>query len=326
MQSSLTIVTYHYIRELPYTRYPKIKGLLVSQFKEQLAYMEKYYQFISIEDCINSIYFDGKLPSNAILLTFDDAYIEHYMSVFPILEERGIQGCFFPPGKAILKHEILDVNKIHFILAQTSNIHNLLSDVYNCLDKYRLEYSLESNQFYFSKLAHANRFDSKEIIFVKRLLQVELEENLRNRITNELFKKYITLDEEAFSRELYMSMDQLKHMVRNGMYIGSHGYDHYHLNTLSPEKQEQEIDLSLEFLKKVGQQTDNWVMCYPYGAYNSSLTEILKKKHCKLALTTKVGIASLSKDNALTLERLDTNDLPKAVNAEMNLWTKKVLC
>ena len=96
MQSLLTIVMYHYVRELPYTRYPKIKGLLVSQFKEQLAYLEKYYQFVTIEDCINFIYFDGELPSNAILLTFYDAYIEHYMSVFPLLEERGIQGCFFP--------------------------------------------------------------------------------------------------------------------------------------------------------------------------------------------------------------------------------------
>lgn len=325
MQNPLTIVMYHYVRELSHTRYPKIKGLKESQFREQLAYLEKHYQFITMDDCINAIYFDGNLPSNAILLTFDDAYIDHFITVFPILEERGLQGSFFPPGKAILKHEVLDVNKIHFLLATTSNIHDLLSDVYNCLDKYRSEYSLESNNFYFSKLAKASRFDSKEIFFIKRLLQVELEETLRNQIINELFKKFITSDEEAFSRELYMSMDQLKHMARNGMYIGSHGYDHYHLDKLSPEKQEQEIDLSLEFLKKVGVPTDNWVMCYPYGSYNNSLIEILIKKNCKLALTTKVNIASLNKENAFTLERLDTNDLPKEGNVEANPWTKKIL-
>ena len=37
------------------------------------------------------------------------------------------------------------------------------------------------------------------------------------------------LKEEAFSRELYMSMDQIKCMVDCGMHIGSHGYDHYWL-------------------------------------------------------------------------------------------------
>lgn len=323
----ITIVMYHFVRELQYTRYPKIKGLLTSQFKEQLTYIEKHYQFVTIEDCINAIYSENfeSFPSNAILLTFDDAYIDHFTTVFPLLEEKSIQGCFFPPAKAILKHEVLDVNKIHFLLASVSNIHGLLHDLYICLDKYRSEYSLENNDYYFSKLAKANRFDPKEVIFIKRLLQVELEEKLRNLIVNELFKKYVTNDEQAFSRELYMNIDQLKCMARNGMYIGSHGYDHYWLNTLSPEKQEKEIDLSLEFLKEVGSPTDNWVMCYPYGAYNSSLIDILIKKNCKLALTTKVDIASLNKDNAFTLERLDTNDLPKVANSGANLWTKKAL-
>ena len=315
---------YHYVCELPYTRFPQIKSLPVSQFKEQLTFMEKYYQFVTVDDCINAIYSNADIPSNAILLTFDDGYIDHFTNVFPILEEKGIQGCFFPPAKAILQQEVLNVNKIHFLLASVSNIDNIIQDVYKCLDEYRSEYSLESNDYYFSKLAVANRMDTKDVIFVKRLLQVELEEPLRNLILAELFRKYVSNDEETFSRELYMSIDQLRCMARNGMYIGSHGYDHYWLNALPLEDQEREIDLSLQFLKEIGAPTDNWVMCYPYGAYDNSLIEILKKKNCRLALTTKVDIAGLNKENAYTLERLDTNDLPKDANAEVNLWTKKI--
>jgi len=323
--NQITIVMYHYVRELKYTRYPQIKGLLTSQFREQLNYMEKYYQFVTVNDCIDAIYSNGELPSNAILLTFDDGYIDHFNTVFPILHERGIQGCFFPPAKVILEHEVLDVNKIHFILASCSNIHDILKDIYTCLDKYRSEYSLENNDYYFSKLAQANRFDPKEILFVKRLLQVELEETLRNLIVDELFQKYVSNNEKSFSRELYMDVDQIKCMVRNGMYIGSHGYDHYFLDNLSPDKQEKEINLSLQFLKKVGSPIDNWVMNYPYGVYNNSLIDIIRKKNCKFALTIKVGIASLSKDNAFTLERLDTNDLPKVANTRANKWTRKTV-
>lgn len=291
----ITIVMYHFVRELQYTRYPKINALLTSQFKEQLAYMKKYYEFVMLEDCINEVYSErNDFPSNAILLTFDDGYIDHFTTVFPLLEEKGIQGCFFPSAKAILKNEVLDVNKIHFLLASVPNINDLLRNIYNCLDRYRSTYSLESNDYYFSKLAKDTRFDTKEIVFVKRLLQVELEEKLRKSITDELFKKYVTNDESAFSRELYMDIEQLKCMARNGMYIGSHGYNHYWLDTLSPEEQEMEIDLSLNFLKKVGAMSDNWVMCYPYGSYNDSLIGILKKKQCKLALSTKFDIACLS--------------------------------
>ena len=122
-----------------------------------------------------------------------------------------------------------------------------------------------------------------------------------------------------------MDSNQLKCMVRNGMYVGSHGYNHYFLNLLSLEKQEREIDLSLQFLKDIGSPTQNWAMCYPYGAYNDSLIHLLKSKNCKLGLTTKSSIANLNRDNAFTLERLDTNDFPKIAHAEMNAWTKKLL-
>lgn len=326
MSQKLTVVMYHYVREIPFTRYPEIKGLLTSQFKEQLAYLKKYYTFVTVADCLSALYNETNLPSNACLLTFDDAYIDHFVTVFPILEENRIQGCFFLPAKAILTHEVIDVNKIHFILTSAyKDLGQLISDIYACLDKYRSQYQLKSNSHYYSKLAVKYRFDPAEIIFIKRLLQVELEENVRKLITDELFQKYVTKDEKSFSRELYMDLDQIKCMSRNRMYIGSQGSDHCWLNKLPPERQESEIDESLKFLGLVNAPTENWVMCYPYGAYNDSLIEILKKKGCSFAFTSKLGIANFCKENAYTLERLDTNDLPKTANSEPNLWTKKVI-
>jgi len=61
-------------------------------------------------------------------------------------------------------------------------------------------------------------------------------------------------------------------------------------------------------------------MCYSYGIYNDSLIEILKKKGCALGFTTEVNIANFSKENAYTLERLDTNDFPKLSYSEPNIW------
>ena len=150
--NQLTIIMYHYVRELKNSRYPRINALLTSQFIAQLSYLEKHYSFVTMDDCLGAIYSDTSLPSNAVLLTFDDGYLDQYLNVFPILHDRGIQGCFFPPAKAIIYNEVLDVNKIHFIIASVSNIDDLLSDVYQYLDKYRSEYSLESNEYYFSKL------------------------------------------------------------------------------------------------------------------------------------------------------------------------------
>ena len=302
---------YHYVRDLRYTRYPNIKGLDVREFKNQLRFLKQNYNFVRATDLIAAFYDNKTLPDNAVWLTFDDGYIDHYEVVFPILNEMGVEGAFFPPVKVVTEHRVLDVNKIHFILATVDDIQNLIADIYRLMDEYREEYHLEPNEYYFSKLATPGRFDPKEIIFIKRLLQVELPEALRNVMTDILFKKYVADDEQAFSRELYMNEDQIKCMMRNGMYFGSHGYDHYWLDSLSPEKQAVEIDKSLKFLSALGIDVSNWIMNYPYGAYNESLIDILKARGCKLALTTKVAVAEVSAEHAYILPRLDTNDLPK---------------
>ena len=234
----LTVVMYHYVRDLKHSRYPRIKGLDLNLFREQIKFLKKNYNFVTVEEVIEANNGGGTLPSHPVLLTFDDAYQDHYQNVFPILNHEHIQGCFYAPVKAITEFTVLDVNKIHFILASTTDeqFPKLLDELRYQLKKYRADYNLKEFEYYFNKLAVANRFDSKEVIFVKRLLQVELDVRLRKIITDDVFQKIVGMDEDKFSRELYMSMDQIKCMVDNGMHFGSHGYDHYWLTSLSREQ------------------------------------------------------------------------------------------
>ena len=324
---NLTVVMYHYVRDLKHSRYPSIKGLDVALFKEQVAFLKKHYSFVTVEEVIAATQGIHKLPSHPVLLTFDDVYIDHFTYVFPILKNEGVQGAFYAPVKAITQHKVLDVNKIHFILASTpeEKMSSLLKEIALLLDKYREVYHLESFEFYYKKLAQLDRFDTKEVIFVKRLLQVELVEKLRNIITTELFKKIVGVEEGTFSRELYMSEDQMKYMVSAGMHIGSHGYDHYWLGSLPKEKQEVEIKESLKFIENIGGDIKHWTICYPYGNYNDDTITLLKENHCALGFTTEVKLADINNqmgDNVFKIPRLDTNDLPKDAKALPNNWYK----
>ena len=324
---NLTVVMYHYVRDLKHSRYPSIKGLDVALFKEQVAFLKKHYSFVTVEEVIAATQGIHKLPSHPVLLTFDDAYIDHFTYVFPILKNEGVQGAFYAPVKAITQHKVLDVNKIHFILASTpeEKMSSLLKEIALLLDKYREVYHLESFEFYYKKLAQLDRFDTKEVIFVKRLLQVELVEKLRNIITTELFKKIVGVEEGTFSRELYMSEDQMKYMVSAGMHIGSHGYDHYWLGSLPKEKQEVEIKESLKFIENIGGDIKHWTICYPYGNYNDDTITLLKENYCALGFTTEVKLADINNqmgDNVFKIPRLDTNDLPKDAKALPNNWYK----
>ena len=58
------------------------------------------------------------LPENACLLTFDDGYLGHYITVFPELARRGWSGAFYPPVVALHREQVMEVNKIHLILAK----------------------------------------------------------------------------------------------------------------------------------------------------------------------------------------------------------------
>ena len=326
MPNTCTVVMYHYVRELRESRYPKIKGLTVSLFREQLAYMQRFYTFIKVDDLMAACHDGKELPLNAALLTFDDGYSDHYLNVFPILDAAGVQGVFFPPVCAVRDGNVLDVNKIHFVLASVKATDQLIQEVNNELDRLRAEgHEIASNEELYKKLALQNEFDPPEIIFIKRLLQRELPQGLRVEIVDVLFKRFVTENEQAFAREIYMNEEQLRMMVRYGMVIGSHGYEHRWMNTLSSAEQRSEIESSLDFLQSIGTSIERWLMCYPYGAHDDSLRQICQELGCAAAFTTEVEVAQLGSESAMNLPRLNTNHLPKNRAADPNNWTKRIL-
>lgn len=308
--SSLTVVMYHYVRELTRTRYPGIKGLELSRFRSQLSYLVQNYSFVTMNEVIHSIQTGDKLPSRAALLTFDDGYIEHYQLCFPILADAGIEGSFFPPVAPIRDRVLLDVNRVHFILA-VKDPETLAAAINRRVEESSEEFDLQPVDQYWERWAKPNRFDVAETIYVKRMLQVGLPEALRNRIAKELFNQFVARDEDEFSAELYCSEQHLREMQAGGMYIGSHGCDHVWLNAVDALKQKAEVKGSLDFLRSIGSPVDDyWAIAYPYGGWNESLLAILCEAGCAAGFTTQPEVANLGKDLPLLLPRLDTNDLP----------------
>lgn len=308
---SVNVIMYHYVRDLVNSKYPDIKGLDYRSFLKQLNFLQENFNVIRIEELIEAIDNGRPLKNNAVLLTFDDGYSDHYDFVYPSLKKFGFQGSFYVPAKAIVENKVLDVNKIHFILASVKNKKILLNDIKKYLKTFRSEYNLKSFEEYYQKLAIANRFDPPEIIFIKRILQVELPENLRNTIVDLLFLNYVNNSEPDFAKTLYLKENQIQEMKNSGMHIGCHGYDHYWWNRLNKEDLENEIELSLAFLNLFGIERNFWTAAYPYGSYSENVELVLEKKGCKLAFTTEVGKAAINKNARLKIRRFDTNDFPK---------------
>lgn len=313
--SNLTIVMYHYVRPIIGSEFPNIKGLEFEGFKRQLDYFQQRFNIVTVEEIIYSIKNQKKLVDNACWLTFDDGYKDHFKYVLPELLKRNLQGSFFPPKEAIVNDIVLDVNLIHHILAKCDDFYKL---------RMRLEQLCELNSIqkidlkkFWDIYGVANRFDDRNIIYIKRILQHALPEDIRKKIINILFNEYVGISEKKLSSMLYMSIDEIKHLVNSGMHVGVHGAKHYWMNRLNIKGQELEIQESLNFIKEISSSTKDWIMCYPYGAYNSDTLSLLKKYGAIIGITAdvtteaKVREANLVMDNLLTLPRFDTNDFPQ---------------
>lgn len=305
----LYISMYHYTRDLRHSRYPEIKGLDIALFRQQIEFMKENFNVVTMEQVMDATEGKIELPEKALLLTFDDGYLDNYLFAFPILEEFGVQGSFFIPGKTFTTHQLLDVNKIHYILA-SADIEELVKDVKKEMDYYRgQEYDFAPTEELFHEYAIANRFDAKETIFVKRMLQTVLPEKLRNTISSNLFEKYVGVTEEQLAYELYMTEEQIRTMKRHGMFIGVHGYDHYWLGDLPKDQMHQDITKALEVMDEFIDRK-HWVMNYPYGSYNKDVLDYITKQGASIGLTTDTRVADLKRDNVLELPRLDCNDFP----------------
>jgi peptidoglycan/xylan/chitin deacetylase (PgdA/CDA1 family) len=313
----LTIVMYHYVRPLAGSRYPRIKGLETRAFEYQLDHLQRHHRLVQPAQVLRALRGE-RLPERAALLTFDDGYKDHVRHVYPALKARGLSGVFFPPTSAIENRELLDVNRVHHILACVDDAASLVPEVERAMAEAAAEFELEPVEAYRRRFREANRFDTADVIYVKRLLQHALPEALRTRIARQLFARHVSADERSFADELYLDDGDLREMSAGGMEVGSHGHRHHWLGRLDADEQAQDIDRSLQYLSSIDLGKRDFWFCYPYGSYNTDTLRLLRERGCAAAVTTVVDVASCEADKALELPRLDTNDLPQSGDETRN--------
>lgn len=324
----VTTLMYHYVRNIKNSNYPNIRGLETNLFLEQLKYLKKYYYFVSYNDLLESIYAGKKLKKNSVILTFDDGFIDNYLSVFPILIKENIKAIFYPISSTISKNIVADVHKIHFILENFNNVKKIKNEVKSIINNLNKNEIIQENfEEIYCKLAFANEDDNKNVIFIKRIFQHYLEPKIRSEILDDLFKKYVSNDEKNFAKKLYLNVKEIKEMSEHGMTFGNHTFSHKWLGKIKLDDQKNEIENCLDFLDSSIKNfsRDNWTISYPYGSFDNDTLEICEKAKCKIGFTTVVDISNTTFKNRLKLERLDTNNIPKNSKSLPNKWTRQIL-
>ncbi len=310
--NTVSIVAYHYTRELSFSKYRNFNFLKFSEFKKQLSFFKKNFQIISADEMINFLNIKEKLKKPLLMLSFDDGYIDHYKYVMPTLIENKIKGCFYPPIN-IFKGKLLNVNKIHFILNFFKNRRKLLE----LIEKYLLKnfnYKIDKKKI--KKLLLKNKtnnqipeYDDEITLIIKKLLQIILPEEIREKTCDYLLFDYLKMREKDLCKDIYMNIKQLRQLASEGMHIGSHGVEHQYWKLYDLNYQKKEIIQSKSFFKRNKIATKNFSVCYPWGSYNSDTKRLMESLNLSFGLTSNSGNFNLSsKINKFFLPRFDANE------------------
>jgi peptidoglycan/xylan/chitin deacetylase (PgdA/CDA1 family) len=299
---------YHYVRDLPNTRFPKIKGMLTRDFREQLALLQDRYEMATLESALEFIQGEYTPVRDLCLLTFDDGLKEHYSEITPLLMDRGIQGLFFVITSCLEGSHVVPVHMNHFLMAALDfkeYRHAFLSRLPGMHQDWKNSTDIDS-----SLAQWVYRWDSPEVASFKYLFNFVLDFSVRDRILKDLFEEKIG-DVQSFAQYLYVNAKEAREMQVGGMLIGGHSHQHQPLAVLSDEELYSDLSTCRRLLTADLQPQSFWPFCYPYGqkdSFNDTTIGTLKQLGFACSFSTEIGSNTPGTD-AFTIRRFDCKDI-----------------
>jgi peptidoglycan/xylan/chitin deacetylase (PgdA/CDA1 family) len=302
MNATLHIVMYHYIRDLPRTSFPRIKGMLTSDFRKQLSTVRKRYEMATLESALDFIHGTYVPSKDLCLLTFDDGLKEHYTDVTPLLADHHIQGIFFPISWCLEERRVASVHMNHFLMA------SLDFDVYRSAFLDRLSDAIAVDP---SIAQRTYRWDPPEVASFKYLFNFLVDADSRDAIVKSIFAEHFP-DEKAFANGLYIDWHEARAMQEAGMVIGGHSHRHKPLSTLPEQELGADLKSCHKLLTRSLYPQPFWPFSYPYGksdSFNGESVRQLQRLGFACSFSTEVGSNAPGAD-IFALLRLDCKDAP----------------
>lgn len=211
---------------------PHVKHLYpfrgVEEFLRDLETFQRKFRFISLHDLLESLRLSRQLPSNSILLTFDDGFREVHDVIAPILLKKGIPATFFIITGCLDNRGMAHHNKISLLIEH-----------------------LESR---------GTRAPDREILAILSGCGITAE-SVRRALLSIDYEKRDVIEEIAellgydFQNYLsetkpYLTSEQIRKLIKLGFTIGAHTIDHPCCSRLEIDQQLEQTRGSVLELRK----------------------------------------------------------------------------
>jgi peptidoglycan/xylan/chitin deacetylase (PgdA/CDA1 family) len=297
---------YHYVRDLPNTPFPAIKGMMTDDFANQVVFLQEHFEMATLESALDYIAGKYRPMRHLCLLTFDDGLKDHFTTVLPVLADHRIQGIFFLITCAVESRRVVATHKSHFLIALLG-FEDYRSEFIAALSELSPGTSIEVDP---KLVQHALRWDPPEVASFKYLHNFCLEAQVRDTIADRLFEKYFG-DEQVFADQLYLSWNEARLMQSAGMIIGGHSHEHQSLAMMPQEDQKADLERCGQLLRTNLANQKQWPFSYPFGKINTftqKTIRMLQQAGFDCAFASEVG-SNLAGSDRFTLQRIDPKDV-----------------
>lgn len=269
----LLILIYHRVLQLPDPMRPG--EVDAEMFEWQMQLMLERFNVIPLSAAYQKLQ-EGKLPSRAACITFDDGYADNADIAVPILKNYGLQATFFVSSGFLDGGRMWNDTVIEAVRRTKETKLDLTDINLGCWVVGSMEQRAKVGDILVKKLRHIG-FDDR----MERVNGLE------------------TLVGEDLPANLMLTTEKLRYMSAEGMEIGAHTVNHPILTCLDDERAKWEIGESKIRLEEItGCPVD--LFAYPNGRpevdYDQRHVEMVRNAGYSAAVSTHWGAAKKSSD------------------------------
>ena len=275
-----------------------LQGLRPDWLDQQLAYLTKHYEIISLRQLVECLESGQKVPQRSAVITFDDGFRDNFTHGFPILQKYQVPATIFVVTGSLSTGELPWSERLGYILQNTQEIeiHQSWMDP--------TPISLEDKKARYEAYCKIK----KHLITLSR---VDREDCLK--------KISSTLKLEA-PKDRMLSWAEAKELQQAGIEIGAHTYSHPLLAEIEPDEAVWEMKKSkadLEEFLNISQPS----FCFPVGSWNQSLVNEAIKLGFRSVFTpgSRKRLNQITHTSPFSLSRLGLPNAPRVqLEAELD--------
>lgn len=272
VQAQVVILLYHRIAE--HVPDPQLLCVSPSHFAEHLEHLKRYYHPISLHQLKDAIQ-KGRIPHKAVVITFDDGYVDNFCRAKPLLEQYDWPATVFVVGGYVGTDREMISDQLERLLLESDTLPERLALTINS-HTYSWELDGTGAQLFAWDVTHSDYPTLRHRCYhdLHRLLR-SANHSTRQQVV-EVLSDWMGSNTSVRPERRLMNVHELRELSKEGLIdIGAHTVSHVLLATQPVKTQRQEIVESKESLEQaLGRPVTSFA--YPYGGSNDVSQETVR--------------------------------------------------